>query len=445
MVDDGGNYLLGTLGDNITPTTLSTKMMEDFGKYYGKDSTKLGEAYKIDSINDIILEDVKEQSKINLPDILYFPSEPTSEVTYSANFDPKIIIDTTKIDLNDSDINETIDTVNKTITINGTVTNTSKLQNPQENDLVLVQITDITGKTAEVKTILDKNLNWIIDNHDISSLDTTKPLTTIAKIQTTQEVSNTEHFTSTIISPSENRDILDMTYTKRVPQQETGSTWDGVIQVLSFYETYIPDKTYDPTLYKVDNQTKQVYKIIDEQNALVEFSGNGTLLNSSIPTMSNSGVNLNIDVGGPNSFTGFTSNADFDTSKSETHNGYPSGILKSYGMDAKGNVVAEFDNGKSIPIAKVAVYHFHNPQGLSNITSTLFSSTANSGDALFYTDKNGTPFLGARIRPNNLETSNIQFSTALTELIITQKAFDASSKSITTSDQMIQNAINMKR
>jgi flagellar hook protein FlgE len=113
-------------------------------------------------------------------------------------------------------------------------------------------------------------------------------------------------------------------------------------------------------------------------------------------------------------------------------------------MDGRGNVIAEFTNGRSAPIAKIALYHFMNDQGLEKVSSTLFSASANSGDAIFYTDANGNPILGSAIYSNRLEGSNVSMATALTELIVMQKAFDASAKSITTSDQMIQNAINMK-
>ena len=107
--------------------------------------------------------------------------------------------------------------------------------------------------------------------------------------------------------------------------------------------------------------------------------------------------------------------------------------------------VAEFSNGKSALVAKIAVYHFQNDQGLNKIGESLFRYSSNSGKPIFYTDKNGNAIQGTRILANKLETSNVVFATALTELIVMQKGFDASSKSITTSDQMIQNAINMKR
>ena len=445
MVDDGGNYLLGTLGENISETTFSQEKLKEFGTYYKTDSKELGTPYQIEAINDITLGDVNNQSKIHLPDILYYPAVPTTSASFKANLNPQINIDSTNIDVNENDINQTIDTANQTASVDGTITNTPEVLNAQENDTVEVTFTDINGNTVNSNAMLDANLNWSVVNKDISSLDTENEITTTAKINTTQEIPNVEHFSSTIISPESENDILDMTYTKRIPQTEDGSVWDGKIKIYSFYETYNPDSTYDPALYKVNKTTQKVYSIVDSQTAVIKFDSVGKLISKEIPTMDNSGTPLSISIGEINTYDGFTSNSDITTTRFEEHDGEIQGFLNQYSMDKSGNVVAEFDNGKTIPIAKVAVYHFRNDQGLSNVTSTLFGSTSNSGNALFYTDANGTPFLGARIRPNNLETSNVLFSTALTELLLTQKAFDANAKSITTSDQLIQNAINMKK
>lgn len=126
-------------------------------------------------------------------------------------------------------------------------------------------------------------------------------------------------------------------------------------------------------------------------------------------------------------------------------NGTLEGFLKDYALDKNGNVIAEFTNGKSSAIAKVAVYHFQNDQGLTSVGSNLFSESSNSGKAIFYTDANGQSFLGTDILSSELEGSNVSLATALTELIVVQKAFSASSKSITTSDELLQNAINMKQ
>jgi len=550
MVDSSGNYLLGTSGGNISQTTLNNSVLEDFGKYYRTNVTELGHASSISALEDVQLGTIETQSTINLPDILYFPPEATTYVNYKANLNPEIIIDATEVDLDDLDINVSApDIVNETILINGSISNTSKAQNPKMDDLVFVTITDINGKEVSISTKLDDNLAWSIDNLDISDLDITNTLTTSAILQTVQEIPNVKHFTTEIISPEGEKNFIDMTFTKQVPQPTTGNIWDAQIQILSYFEEYSiegydPDITYDPTLYevnlsnnqvtkiydpalyKVDTGLGKVYEIIDSQSGNATFGDNGQITSSTIPTLSNSGVPLNISIGDPyqeesltstytydtndntititgttnldegksinidvtdgngntittnatikedgswtatyendsldiasgivtnaynivnSGFGGIVSNVNLDTSTVIDKNGYIEGLLKDYSMDGNGNVVAEFSNGRSTVVSKVAVYHFQNDQGLENISSTLFKTTNNSGEAIFYTDKNGNNILGSSIHSKKLESSNVSMATALTELIILQKSFDSSAKCITTSDEMIQNAINMKR
>ena len=93
----------------------------------------------------------------------------------------------------------------------------------------------------------------------------------------------------------------------------------------------------------------------------------------------------------------------------------------------------------------MAIYHFQNDQGLHKVTPTIYEPTPNSGEPKFYKDKNGNIIEESKILSKTLETSNVQLSESLTRLIVMQKAFDANAKSITTSDQMIQKAINMKK
>ena len=259
------------------------------------------------------------------------------------------------------------------------------------------------------------------------------------------EIANVEHFSSGIISPTGNKDILDMTFTKRIPQPVSGSTWDGKLKILSFYEKYNPDSNYDPAVYQVDKTAEKVYKIIDSKDATVEFSSTGELINSNIPVMSNSGTPMSINVGTPNTYDGFESSVNFDKSRSEQHDGFEYGLLKNYGVDQEGRVIAEFTNGRSIPVAKIAVYHFQNDQGLEKVDSSLLRESADSGKPIFYTDANQNPMLGAKIYSQKLESSNVDLTVAMSELILAQRTYGASAKSITTSDQMIQNAINMKK
>ncbi|WNZ00246.1 Flagellar hook protein FlgE [Sulfurospirillum sp. 'SP'] len=468
LVNADGYYLMATSGNNMTPTTLDPETLAKFGTYYKSTSTTPVTPYAITPMADVPLGSVGNQTKVTLPDMLYYPPVATTKVSYGANLDPTIKTDTVTIPLNTADYPATVTpTASKQVNLNGTVTNTTALQNPKKGDMVTVTLTDSTGKVRNVTTSLDDSLNWSISNIDVSDLNTSSDLTASVSVKSTQEIANTEHFTTGIIAPDGNKDIVDMTFVKRVPQGASGTTWDATVKVLSYVEDYKIEnydatKTYDPTVYNVDTvkglvtkiydpskyyvdtTANKVYDIVDSKTGVLTFGGAGQLLSNSIPQLSNGGTPLELNLGTIGNYDGLISSTTIKKANVVTADGSVEGFLTGYAMDGNGNVVAEFSNGKSSAIAKVAIYHFQNDQGLESISSTLFQQSNNSGEAIFYKDKNGENFLGSTILSNKLEGSNVSMATALTELIITQKAFDASSKSITTSDELIKNAINMK-
>lgn len=469
LVDKNGNYLLATSGGNITPTTLDQATLDKFGQYYNAGTSRPLQAYAISMMGDVPLGTVGNQTMVTLPDYLYFPPEATQNVSYGANLNPAINIGPIQIALNALDYPATVSaSALNTVNISGTIANTPEILNPQTGDVVIITITDSTGATRNISTPLDATQNWSISDYDVSDLDLSSPLQVSVKMQTEQEIANVAHYTTGIIGPDGDKDIIDMTFTKRVPQPTSGSEWDATVKILSFHENYTiqqydPTQTYDPALYDVDlthrtvkkiydpalyyvnTSNNKVYEIVDTQTGVVTFGGAGQLLTNTIPTLSNGGTPLTLNLGEPNSFTGLISSTTLEKSNVATSDGYIEGFLSGYGMDGYGNVIAEFSNGRSSAIAKVALYHFQNDQGLTQATSTLFMASANSGNPIFYVNADGESFLGSKIYSNKLEGSNVSMATALTELIVMQKAFDASAKSITTSDQMIQNAINMKK
>lgn len=447
LVDNNGNYLLTTLGNNIAPTTLDAATLAKFGQYYNGTSTSSATAYAVSPLSNVALGKAGGQSKVTLPDLLYYPPVATTQASYGANLDPTITVDKVTLNLNSADYPSSVTaSSSNTVSLSGTVSNTTDAYQPKEGDVISVTLTDINGNTKTINTKLDANLAWNISNYDVSALDVSQPLTvSSATIQTEQEVANTEHFTSTIIGPDGDKDILDMTFTKVVPQAEEGSTWNATVKIYSFYETYDATKTYDTTQYYVDKTNNKVYNIVDSQTGVVTFGGSGELVSNTIPTLNNGGATLTLNLGTVGGYDGLISSTSIEKTNVSSYNGSLEGFLTDYGLDENGNIVANFSNGKSSAIAKVAVYHFQNDQGLNSISDNLFAESANSGKALFYADANGESFLGTKIYGNKLESSNVDLATALTELIIVQKAFSASSKGISTSDELLQNAINMKQ
>jgi len=124
--------------------------------------------------------------------------------------------------------------------------------------------------------------------------------------------------------------------------------------------------------------------------------------------------------------------------------GIEAGYLKDYQINDDGKILAQFSNSKAVVLGQIPLFHFQNEQGLDSIGGNLFTPTSNSNQAILYQDENGY-IPGATIISGSLENSNVNMTTAMTELIVTQKAFSASAKTVTTSDEMIQKAINLKR
>jgi len=127
-----------------------------------------------------------------------------------------------------------------------------------------------------------------------------------------------------------------------------------------------------------------------------------------------------------------------------TQDGVEEGFLNNYQITDDGKIIGIFSNAEDIILGQIPVFHFQNDQGLESIGDSMFMETSNSSKAILYTDENGN-YIPSKIKSSMLESSNVNFSQAMTELIVTQKAFSASAKTVTTSDEMIQKAINLKR
>ena len=108
----------------------------------------------------------------------------------------------------------------------------------------------------------------------------------------------------------------------------------------------------------------------------------------------------------------------------------------------KGQVVAQFTNGQTKALAQVVLNRFTNPDGLLNGGDNHFSETVESGAALA-----GAPTVNGlgQILSGTVEQSNVDLGKEFVDMIITQRAFQANSRAITTSDEMLQELVNLKR
>ncbi|MFP3715009.1 flagellar hook protein FlgE [Puerhibacterium sp. TATVAM-FAB25] len=137
-----------------------------------------------------------------------------------------------------------------------------------------------------------------------------------------------------------------------------------------------------------------------------------------------------------------TSQAGADTMKLATTDGNASGVLQAFSIDAAGVITGTFSNGMTQALGQVAVGSFVNPAGLEKAGGSLLRAGVASGDPQV-----GAAGAGGRgtLAGGALEMSNVDLSNEFTNLIVAQRGFQASSRVITTSDEVLNELVNLKR
>lgn len=194
-----------------------------------------------------------------------------------------------------------------------------------------------------------------------------------------------------------------------------------------------------------------------ESRGQITFNQHGALISNTLTSVPNpQGGVININFGTPtNNPSTDRTGAGWDGvyilpgSKSDeitaSGNGVAEGFFNRYQIEQDGSIIAQFTNGKTVTVGKLALYTFINEQGLAVVGGNNFMATSNSGAASFLYDNEGKLVRPALFVGKKLEMSNTDLSTELTNLIVMQRGFEASSKSITTSDSMLQTAIGLKK
>ncbi|EJA8809269.1 flagellar hook protein FlgE [Campylobacter jejuni] len=227
---------------------------------------------------------------------------------------------------------------------------------------------------------------------------------------------------------------LEVQFVKQSTTQDGGNEWQMIIRV--------PEPAEINTTGEGPNNIIVGTARFNNDGSLASYNPKTLNFSPNNGAAPNQQIKLSFGTSGSND--GLVSSNSASTLTGQATDGYTSGNLKpdAIRVDDKGNILGEFTNGKTFAVAKIAMASVANNSGLEEIGGNLFKVTANSGAIVV-----GEAGTGGRgeMKTSALEMSNVDLSRSLTELIIIQRGYQANSKTISTSDQMLQTLIQLKQ
>ncbi|EAL9011358.1 flagellar hook protein FlgE [Campylobacter coli] len=227
---------------------------------------------------------------------------------------------------------------------------------------------------------------------------------------------------------------LEVQFVKQSTTQDGGNEWQMIIRV--------PEPAEINTTGEGPNNIVVGTARFNNDGSLASYNPKTLNFSPNNGAAPNQQIKLSFGTSGSND--GLVSSNSASTLTGQATDGYTSGNLKpdAIRVDDKGNILGEFTNGKTFAVAKIAMASVANNSGLEEIGGNLFKVTANSGNIVV-----GEAGTGGRgeMKTSALEMSNVDLSRSLTELIIIQRGYQANSKTISTSDQMLQTLIQLKQ
>lgn len=216
---------------------------------------------------------------------------------------------------------------------------------------------------------------------------------------------------------------------------EAGSG-DSKIANSPLYDTRDQDSFPGSSPIEFNNNGKLIYPLEGIIIPLIEFDNGAATIEDSATPGGTTGLRVEFDS------DKMTQNDSESTFKIAESDGYRYGTISNITIDSMGRVIGVYTNGKARTDGVLAISRFTNPTGLSKLGDNLFEISANSGEPII-----GQAGIDGRalINPGALEMSNVDLAREFTDMIIAQRGFQANSRIITTSDELLQELVNLKR
>lgn len=445
LVDSSGNFVLGIMNPNLKTTTYSDRVAEEMGRING---TPVSSGYTINNPNETFdITRSSQPSSLFVPRNLYYFPEVTTQATFKGTLSSRKA--TNNVNLG-ADFNQKIEIkpngeANPTkYTINGEIT-TNDIYSAAVGDKISIVVKDKDGTEKTIETELtaikeDDGTNSTTRfgfniEFTPSATGDTEPTIVSSTLKTQQDFIEPRIFGARIFNADGSVSFLKYKL-EAAPRTNENITFNITA---GFYD-------------EADNL------ISDAGTGTMTFNKNGALIAHTLQSVQNpKGGTISVNFGTPTDTPAtngvgagwdgiYLKLGSNDADKVDyTSDGVAEGFFSQYQIEQDGSIIAQFTNGRVATVAKLALFNFINEQGLASVGSNNFTPTSNSGPASFLFDDEGKYIYTANFVGKKLELSNVDLSTELTNLIVMQRAFEASSKSVTTSDSMIQTAIGLKK
>lgn len=212
-------------------------------------------------------------------------------------------------------------------------------------------------------------------------------------------------------------------------------------------------KTATDNMWNWEGNVDEPAQTISGNTGMVTFNNDGTLesfnFDGGVLSFSfnpNNGaapvVSIDLNAGTVGGVDGMTQFSGPTTTIVQNQNGYGMGDLIDITIDENGTILGAFSNDQILTLAQIVLADFHNVQGLLKEGNNLYRVSANSGDAIYGLSQSN---LDSSIHSGYVEMSNVDLSKQFADMIIAQRGFQASARTITTADRMLDEVLRMKR
>ena len=270
--------------------------------------------------------------------------------------------------------------------------------------------------------ITNVNITSGVDNQFDAVFDST-----VGNWSTVQEAEDVTHSAAVRVYDSlGNAHTLTLTFTKNVT---TSNTWDWEISIPEPAEIsggYSGTVSFD-TVGQLESFT---------------YSQGASSFTFDPHTGAEVPMDIVLDFGTLGATDGISQFSSTSTVIAKEQDGYSSGTLDSVVIDDMGTITGLFTNGNSRVLAQLVLATFNNPSGLLRIGDNVFDVSSNSGLPIY--GLAGTS-INATIIPGAIEMSNVDLAEEFTNMIVAQRSFQANARTVTTSDELLQETVNLKR